>query len=506
MAEKEVKIDYKKLSPEQLEVAKMIIEECELQGVNPDIVLPMAYIESRFKQSARSDKGAIGVMQLMPGTAKEQKVNPLDVRENIRGGVKFIGSLLENPDVAYDPLKLVVAYHDGPNSAYFKTGDPKKISQAAVEYADMFNKLSGGIINPKMAKAEGEAAVAMTTAPPAEAPVATSEAVPMAEEQTSEADEVWKMPPIPAKGTTQNIAPQQVYGFHPAELVTGAGLGAGTGATLGATRKAIGAGRTVGNLAQAVTQAAESFAQKPGTVTGTGLPPAQGPAQRTPLGGKGTFNYGKAFGMTDFDAARAVDMSKSPGGALDVARQAREADAKIGPGFKMTPERADLMLPEQIGSGPRGARTVPIPPVQGPGPLQRAMSNIRQFAGASPVLSSTLGGVGTGAMAAEAAERYRTGDIPGAVMSGIGSAGSLMSMFPPTAVPGTVMATGAPIAMALADYIRNRKQKPFEPIQISEGLMKDLKATEEGIRANIAKRKQLDQAPQGGFSLPAMAP
>jgi len=498
MAEKETKIDYKKLSAEQLEVAKMIIEECELQGVNPDIVLPMAYIESRFKQSARSDKGAIGVMQLMPGTAKEQKVNPLDVRENIRGGVKFIGSLLENPDVAYDPLKLVVAYHDGPNSAYFKTGDPKKISQPAIEYADMFNKLSGGIINPKMAKAEGEAAPE-TAAPSEAAPVAA----PVVEEPVAETDSTWSMPPPPPPDTKPQ---QQTFGFHPAELVTGAGLGAGTGATLGATRKAIGAGQTVSNLAQAVTQAAESMAQQPGKITGTGLPPAQGPAQRTPLGGKGTFNYGKAFGMTDFDAARALDMSKSPGGALDVARQVREAETKIGPGYKMTPERADLLLPEQVGSGPRGARTVPIPPPQGPGPLQRAMSNIRQFAGASPMMSSTLGGLGAGAMAAEAAERYRTGDVPGAGLGAMGSVGSIMSMIPKTSVPGAAMSVASPIAMALADYIRNRKEKPFEPIQISEGLMKDLKATEEGIRANIAKRQQPDQAPQGGFSLPAMAP
>jgi len=77
----------------------------------------------------------------------------------------------------------------------------------------------------------------------------------------------------------------------------------------------------------------------------TNLPPAQGKAPLTPKGGNMTFNYGKEMGLTDYDAAQAVDMSKQEQGAWDVAKKAREAEKKIGPGWAMDETRANLMLP-----------------------------------------------------------------------------------------------------------------------------------------------------------------
>jgi len=76
-------------------VANKIIAEAKRQGVDPNLMLAMAQNESGFKQSAISNKGALGVFQLMPETAKELGVNPKNEDENIRGGVTYMKKLLK---------------------------------------------------------------------------------------------------------------------------------------------------------------------------------------------------------------------------------------------------------------------------------------------------------------------------------------------------------------------------------------------------------------------------
>ncbi len=76
-----------------------------------DLVHSVATNESRGKQTAISPKGAIGVMQLMPETAKGLNVNPHDLEDNIKGGVKYLSQQLDkfgSPDLA------VAAYNAGP--------------------------------------------------------------------------------------------------------------------------------------------------------------------------------------------------------------------------------------------------------------------------------------------------------------------------------------------------------------------------------------------------------
>jgi len=229
------------------------------------------------------------------------------------------------------------------------------------------------------------------------------------------------------------------------------------------------------------------------------MPPPQGPASRTPVGGQGTFNYAKKFGLSDFDAARAANMSKGPGGSWDVARQVGEAEAKIGPGYRMVPERADLMLPEQVGSGPRGARTVPVPPVpvESPSMLRRAADVMAK----NPMISRTLGGASMGAQAAEAAERYRSGDIPGAIAMGTGALGSGLTMTPAASI-GIPLSIAGPTAAATMDYYRNRQQPSLETpaISIPATILQDLKQTEQRYQSNLRKAR----GATGGFSLPPM--
>jgi hypothetical protein len=94
-------------------IGSLIDEEAKLLGISQHagLLRNMARVESRFNQSAVSPKGAIGVMQLMPATAQELGVNPNNMDENVRGGVRYWGQMLER---FKDPTLATAAYNAGP--------------------------------------------------------------------------------------------------------------------------------------------------------------------------------------------------------------------------------------------------------------------------------------------------------------------------------------------------------------------------------------------------------
>lgn len=77
--------------------AKIIRSTSERYGVDPHLVRSIIKVESDFNPRARSPKGARGLMQLMPATARQHNVvNIYNPKENIEGGVRHLRLLLDH--------------------------------------------------------------------------------------------------------------------------------------------------------------------------------------------------------------------------------------------------------------------------------------------------------------------------------------------------------------------------------------------------------------------------
>lgn len=93
----------------------LIQEFSAAQNVRADLVRAVIHAESAFNPFARSHKGAMGLMQLMPATATELGVtDPYDPAQNIRGGVTYLKSLLDKYS-GNEELALA-AYNAGPGA------------------------------------------------------------------------------------------------------------------------------------------------------------------------------------------------------------------------------------------------------------------------------------------------------------------------------------------------------------------------------------------------------
>jgi hypothetical protein len=98
----------------QQTTADLLSQAARTEGLPEALVRSVARMESGFRQEAVSRRGAVGLMQLMPGTAADLGVDPKLAAENAEGGAKYLRTLL----LRYhgDSALALAAYNAGPGA------------------------------------------------------------------------------------------------------------------------------------------------------------------------------------------------------------------------------------------------------------------------------------------------------------------------------------------------------------------------------------------------------
>jgi soluble lytic murein transglycosylase-like protein len=127
------------------------IEEASQQfGVDPKLIQAVIHVESNFDPQAISPKGAQGLMQLMPQTARELQVfDPFSPRDNIVGGARYLRYLLDlfNQDVSL----ALAAYNAGPEKVNLYHGVPPYLeTQTYVQKVlQIYNRLKNQLLSTR---------------------------------------------------------------------------------------------------------------------------------------------------------------------------------------------------------------------------------------------------------------------------------------------------------------------------------------------------------------------
>lgn len=104
-----------------MDLKDYLLQQADRYGIPRRMALNLVQQESGFKQGAVSPKGALGLAQLMPGTAKELGVDPSDPYQNIEGGMRY---LRQQYDRFGDWSLAAAAYNAGPGAVQKYGGIP----------------------------------------------------------------------------------------------------------------------------------------------------------------------------------------------------------------------------------------------------------------------------------------------------------------------------------------------------------------------------------------------
>ncbi len=125
------------VTPEQL-----VDEAARRHGLPASFVRSVAKAESGFRADAVSPKGAIGIMQLMPETARSLGADPTDARQNVDAGARYLRDLLiKYKDDPYQLRKALAAYNAGPGAVDRYNGVPPY--RETVKYVERVIKQAG---------------------------------------------------------------------------------------------------------------------------------------------------------------------------------------------------------------------------------------------------------------------------------------------------------------------------------------------------------------------------
>jgi hypothetical protein len=426
-------MDFSKLSNDQLLIANKITTEAEKVGLDPNLALAVGYQESRFNATAKSSKGAVGPMQLMPETAKMLKVNPNNLDDNIRGGVVL---LKNHMDEYQDPLKALVAYNTSNNTRlkYFKSGDFADLPDETLGFLNDINqnypvfgeeKTSTGNISTKFET--------------------TPYSVPSGGEQRAEQTEK-NLNTVVAGGVSAPVAGAAQFGRYRSSSKAA---------------KAAESAKNIQAQANATAQAIEEALVK------SGMSPAD--ARAKVAGASGTANYARKMPgqqLPEVLIDQIEDMTKGKNlrgmGAYDVAARDAENMAKIraltGNDYSLVGEgRGQLMLPpaEKLAQEEKIAKLAAAEALANePSMLSKYGKYAGKLASKLPILNVPLSAMGAAHQGTEAMQRGRKGDYAGAGLAGMSALGSALSMTPWTAPVGIPMALVGEGGLSALDFTR----------------------------------------------------
>ena len=120
-------------------MSSYIQQAADREGLSPDLLRAVINKESSYRPCAVSPKGAMGLMQLMPGTADSLNVrNPFDAKENINGGSRLLRSLLDRYG---NDLSLALGAYNAGSGAVDRWGGVPAYPETQRYVADILGKL-----------------------------------------------------------------------------------------------------------------------------------------------------------------------------------------------------------------------------------------------------------------------------------------------------------------------------------------------------------------------------
>lgn len=464
------------LSPRQKAVAEKVAAAAERLGVPVDLALAAAMQESSLGENLDSGAGPKGVMMVGNRLAKDMKIDQQDEDQNIEAGLKYLKQHLDRFGTVDDAL---VAYHDGPNSAYFKGGD---MSAAAANHIQQVKKYMGtetasedpdqdkylALVNGNAKENDG--------GDDNEYAIAVQEVAPIAD---------FSQP-------TMTADPSSYRDMNDALAAT---AGAGVGYGVGKSRQLSSKQKQLSLQAQRLAIQQQRLAQEAAEKAAA--------AKARPAYGTGTENWKN----TEYSEPIARQII-NPSDKKEAERRAQEAIARQN--------KAQSLFPNQVPAGPNSLLTIPVTtggqtsmptrPPQPPGPAmpppvpplnQTAAMQTLNAPGRGSTAASTVTGALAGAQAYDAYRQLMEGNVKQAGQSGLSALSALFSTFAKKPWMKAIGAAGSvvpEIAKEASQYFGSAEQpapEPAPPAYAQGGLIGGLPHLASGKLVSAAGKPQM---------------